>query len=614
MKSKTISFQKRIFLLILSISVCISLIFFTALLIWQGTYYRKDRFKQFSAEVTSSFSDVEHALDNLSTLSLSIAYSSSVSDNYHVFFNSRNLDAEDSYKYFKELTEALIPIIGPSLSIPQVYIYNMDHSYFGYGIHHTSRIRPFHESLDFLDFSSIKGTTTYTLPHIDTRITNASIYEIGNHYISALRSIKNNLNATIGYVEVVQRYDTIFQSLEILQKNAVDVYVFSPDGELIYPMPDAPLNNPEDSAGVSDTASADDAETEKIFTSLSTLSEHTWNRDSRNNYSYFYRSDASDYYYVARINYGMLFSGFGTLVASFLAIFLFLIIVLSLICLQISHTFTRPIKALSDSIEHVELDSLEKLDFPILPTSISEIYQLNELIHDMAISINDYMDRLLLSKNQEIQTRILALQAQTNPHFIYNILFNISAMASVGMNDEIEDLCGKIRNLMHYCSSPKDSLVCLNEEIYYTNMYIDCMKIRFPHLESELNIPASAGEFRIPKLIVQLLVENAIKFCSTQAPPWKLTVLADLTDEHFTVSVSDNGAGFREDILEQLNEQFLLVKASHVLPDLELNGMGLLNVYLRLLLIYGEDTQILLQNNESGGATVILKIPLPKSV
>ena len=47
-----------------------------------------------------------------------------------------------------------------------------------------------------------------------------------------------------------------------------------------------------------------------------------------------------------------------------------------------------------------------------------------------------------------------------------------------------------------------------------------------------------------------------------------------------------------------------------MLPDLELNGMGILNVYLRLLLIYGEDTQILLENNESGGAAVTLKIPV----
>lgn len=597
MKHKTTSFQRRIFLLILTISVCISLAFFTVLLIWQGTYYRRDRFKQFSAETTSSFSEVEHSLNNLSTTSLSIAYSSAVSDNYHVFFNSNDLSSEDSYKYFKELTEALMPVIGPSLSIPQVYIYNMDHSYFGYGIHHTSIIRPFSETLDFLDFSSITGATSFTAPHEDVRITNASIYEKGNLYISALRSIKNNLNATIGYVEVVQRYSTIFQSLKTLQKSSIEPYVFSESGDLIYP-----LSTEEDS----ETA----AKAAELFASLSGKQEHTWNRCLSNKYVYYYPSESSGYIYAAAISYSMLFSGFGALFSSFVILFLVIMFGLSLICLRISHTFTKPIKSLCDSIESIDLASCQKLDFPIVPTHISEIYQLNELIHDMAISINDYMDRLLLSKNQEIQTRILALQAQTNPHFIYNILFNISAMASAGMNDEIEDLCGNIRNLMHYCCSSRDSLVSLEQELYYTNMYIDCMKIRFPHLHSELNVSPAVAEFKIPKLIVQLLVENAIKFCTTEAPPWTVSITATAEPKFFSISVSDNGSGFRPEVLTQLEEQFLYVKSSHVLPDLELNGMGILNVYLRLLLIYGEDTQILLENNESGGAAVTLKIPI----
>jgi hypothetical protein len=120
---------------------------------------------------------------------------------------------------------------------------------------------------------------------------------------------------------------------------------------------------------------------------------------------------------------------------------------------------------------------------------------------------------------------MLALQAQMDPHFVYNMLATIGIMAEEGMVREIAESVEHLTHLLRYISSGKSSVVTLGEELEYARRYLACLKVRFRDgLLFDIQVPPQLLEVRVPKLIVQPIIENAMKYAVSQAPPWHLSI------------------------------------------------------------------------------------------
>ncbi|MRN27047.1 ATP-binding protein, partial [Romboutsia ilealis] len=113
-------------------------------------------------------------------------------------------------------------------------------------------------------------------------------------------------------------------------------------------------------------------------------------------------------------------------------------------------------------------------------------------------------------------------------------------------------------------------------------------------------------ELPIPKLCTQLLVENAVKFTTKTTPPWHISIEGRRDKNQWYVCVRDNGPGFQEDVIKTLHKQIDEINKNGLLPCLELNGMGLLNIYIRFYLIYHAVFIFELGNQKSGGAFVTI--------
>ena len=271
----------------------------------------------------------------------------------------------------------------------------------------------------------------------------------------------------------------------------------------------------------------------------------------------------------------------------------------------ISRRITRPLAEICDQIGEIEIEHPAPL--PEVDSDIREIQTLHTSFSRMQSTLSGHVTKLLELQNQEMQSRMLALQAQMNPHFLFNSLQAIQAMADEGMNGGIAEMCQSMAGILRYISSDSAQLVPLEEEIRHTRDYLRCMELRYQgDLVCETELPEEMNPVPVPKLCVQLLAENAIKFTTTQRPPYRIRIEGEVSEDGYELRIRDNGPGFEQETREALLAQMEEIRRTNMLPSLKINGMGILHVYIRFVLLYGEQFIFRLENNPEGGACVVI--------
>jgi sensor histidine kinase YesM len=131
-------------------------------------------------------------------------------------------------------------------------------------------------------------------------------------------------------------------------------------------------------------------------------------------------------------------------------------------------------------------------------------------------------------------------------------------------------------------------------------------------LKFSFDIDEALERTRIPKLVIQPLVENSLKFATRREPPWNIRVVGVVEGNEWRVTVFDNGPGFSPESMEKLRNQIDETYLTNVTPVLQLGGMGLLNIFIRMRLTYGSDSVFLFGNSSTGGAEVTIGGQLAK--
>ncbi len=254
-------------------------------------------------------------------------------------------------------------------------------------------------------------------------------------------------------------------------------------------------------------------------------------------------------------------------------------------------------------IKKTNLETLGEESLQGLNSNINELEELNQSFYRMSRELKKAVDDLVIAKQREIEAKMLALQSQINPHFLRNSLTNISIMAEEGTTEPIITMCRNISSMLYYISSDSTSLVKIETEIDYIKRYLEVIKLRYgKNLRYSINIDGKIKEVKIPKLLIQPLIENAVRYGTNIEPPWFIEVNGNIIDEAWQITVRDNGPGFSEEKIEFLKREIEMIRHIDILPDTK--SMGLLNVFARLYLSYHEKAIFKIENNKNGGATV----------
>ena len=227
--------------------------------------------------------------------------------------------------------------------------------------------------------------------------------------------------------------------------------------------------------------------------------------------------------------------------------------------------------------------------------------------------INRMLDsvRELNSRNTELIVLNSALEkgqleAQMNPHFLYNTLEIIRNLVVIDA-DKAEELIEKLVHILRYSVSNDSSSVHLREDMEYINDYLYIQRMRFGRRFScNISFDKECDECMIPKLLLQPIIENSIKYGFKAQTDIIVDIHGEVTDGLLTLRVSDNGPGMPENKAKELSGS--LNQIAH-----KEKSLGLHNIARRLYLSYGTRSGIEIRNHEGSGFEVILVIEQKKN-
>jgi len=268
-----------------------------------------------------------------------------------------------------------------------------------------------------------------------------------------------------------------------------------------------------------------------------------------------------------------------------------------------------PIIELRKSLDEI---TIEKTQIDTQFHTNNEIEQLSEKINTVLLALKDSIKKLNISKEAEYEAKIQSLQAQINPHFLYNSLMAISAAGQEEENIKVQKMCTQLSTLFRYSYS-NDAVSTVGSEISNITTYMEFMKNRYlDELQYKIIYNKNLQDNLIPKLLLQPLIENCFThgFKSIK-PPLYIGVDCEIEGNQWSIRVTDNGGGFSEKKRKEINEQ--ISKIDDDFRDnvygisIDTKNQALLNVYIRLKAMYGDKAMMSISNSEKGGTVIEIR-------
>ncbi len=326
----------------------------------------------------------------------------------------------------------------------------------------------------------------------------------------------------------------------------------------------------------------------------------------KNYFMVYNKSAYTDWLFVNILPYDTIFKQVlrmrNILLLIFLALFFFTIV----ISLKMASNLTKPIESLIRKMKRVESGEFEIIqEEPAVFERTDEIGILQKDFMIMVRKINTLIQENYTKQLLVKDAHLKALQAQINPHFLYNALESINWRAKINQQKDISQMIESLGNLLRNAINDKKQLVKVREEINLIQDYINIQKVRFgARLDFTLEIDEKWDELLIPKLTLQPLVENSINYgLEKMLETCRIKITATESGECLLITVEDNGPGIPPTILKQLQQGEVKRNGS---------GIGLKNIDERLKLIYGKEYGIIIASRLGEGTKVMIKIPKEK--
>ena len=232
--------------------------------------------------------------------------------------------------------------------------------------------------------------------------------------------------------------------------------------------------------------------------------------------------------------------------------------------------------------------------------SNNEFTFLMQNFNEMATQIQDLIENVLQSHILARDATLKQLQAQIHPHFLYNCLGFIINMTKMGKDRAVMDMAYHLADYYRYTTRMDNQGVSLREELAFVRIHLEILQLRNESLTYSIGLPEELEELRIPRLLIQPVVENAIVHGLENVEyPGRVEIRVSVQEDWLHLQVEDNGKGLNRERIEQLHMELRI-------PAGEYTGCGLWNVNQRLQGNFGPDSQIVITPSRLGGLMVRL--------
>lgn len=273
-----------------------------------------------------------------------------------------------------------------------------------------------------------------------------------------------------------------------------------------------------------------------------------------------------------------------------------------LVAVKLSATITKPIVKLRNLMEKTEDGDL---NVRFQGIDQDEISDLGRRFNRMLEQIQELVNAVYVEQEHKRKAQLQVVQEQFKPHFLYNTLDTIGWMAREYSADNIVKLVDALTNVFRISLSKGKDYISIAEEMKYISNYLYIQKIRYgPKVLYEMEMDEALAEVKIPKLILQPLVENAIYHgVKLKRGEGHIGIKVKKVEDHISMVVEDDGRGMAKEQVEKLTR--LLNEPTR--PE-ENQSFGLFYVKERLRMQYGERFQVLVESEEGVGTRVTILI------
>lgn len=272
-----------------------------------------------------------------------------------------------------------------------------------------------------------------------------------------------------------------------------------------------------------------------------------------------------------------------------------------ILSIKLAKRITRPIRVLEGAMKRSEIGEFQSAEIEVLENN--EIGRLGRTFNIMNKKIQQLIEEKVKDEKLKRQSELRALQAQINPHFLYNTLDSIIWMAESGKNKEVVKMTAELARFLRQNISNEREVVSIEQEMNYVKSYLRIQKMRYrDQLNYTIDISEEIKNYHIIKLVVQPLIENAIyhgiKYKNEEG---HILIKGNEENGKVMIEVRDNGIGMDEETLINIFRK----KET----NLKHNGVGVYNVYSRLKLQYGIEGEMFYESTPGKGTKVKILIP-----
>ena len=345
------------------------------------------------------------------------------------------------------------------------------------------------------------------------------------------------------------------------------------------------------------TISAQD--TENIMNNVM-LHLDTTSSFSLDKYTYYYtKIPANENWYlctkVETANLTKETSSFILMLTSLLVLFTLITIV---VCIYLSRSITKPISNLNETMQKAS----SNLQIVADQSDIEEINSLSRSFNQLIQKIDNLLKKIKEDAKLQRQSEIKVLQAQINPHFLYNTLDALNWKALQHQDTEMTTLIRSLCDFYRISLSNGDEFIPIKDEIKHVECYLKIQSIRFKNqFTYDLEVEPHLLSMYCLKILLQPLIENAITHGLRPLDhPGEIHIRIFTQENNIIMTVEDNGVGMSDQMLDEVNNG---------LSNQALHKYGLYNINQRIRLTYGETYGIHIQSQLNSGTKVTVTIP-----
>jgi two-component system sensor histidine kinase YesM len=287
------------------------------------------------------------------------------------------------------------------------------------------------------------------------------------------------------------------------------------------------------------------------------------------------------------------------------------VVIFALLSIAMASDILKPVERLIKSMKRVQggetgvnvkVDRQDELGY------MSKTF--NDMIRENEMLVRSIYRAEITKKDAELQ----ALQSQINPHFLYNTLESISWSARLAGVDEISEMVEDLAEIMEAGVGKSEEFIPLKTEIEYIETYLRIMKRRFEdRLKTEIDRDPELKDYKVPKLLIQPLIENAIYHgIDKSAKGGFIKLSAKKQNDDVVITVTNSGKPISSREIEELNSHLMMPSDEYFynLRKHQRNNVGIENVNRRIKLYFGEQYGLKIEKNAEGHTQVTALLPL----